>query len=92
MSIGPILCQLMATLGKLLDMDFKFVLPVSYNNCDIQTNFKVNNTQPGLSQKILKKSLKWPYLKTPFCPSVIHEKAYSSYIFQWICLEVSESI
>ena len=30
----------------------------------------------------LPKSLKWQYLKTPFCPSVIHQKAYSTYIFQ----------
>ena len=35
-----------------------------------------------LSPKNSKNSPKWPYLKTPFCPSVIHQKAYSSYIFQ----------
>ena len=34
-----------------------------------------------LSRKNSKNSPKWPYLKTPFCPSVIHQKAYSSYIF-----------
>ena len=35
-----------------------------------------------LSLKYSKNSPKWPYLKTPFCPSVFHQKAYSSYIFQ----------
>ena len=37
--IRPILCQLMAILAKLLDMDFKFLLPNIYINFDIQTNF-----------------------------------------------------
>ena len=40
--IWPILCQLMAILAKLLDMDFKFVLPSININFDIQTNFEVN--------------------------------------------------
>ena len=35
----------MAILAKLLDMDFKFVLPSIYINFDIQTNFEVNQTQ-----------------------------------------------
>ena len=39
------LCQLMAILAKLLDMDFKFVLPSIYIHFDIQTNFEVNQTQ-----------------------------------------------
>ena len=43
--IWPIFCQLMAILAKLLDIDFKFVLPSIYNNFDIQTNFEVNQTQ-----------------------------------------------
>ena len=43
--IWPIFCQLMAILAKLLDMDFKFVLPGIYSNFDIQTNFEVNQTQ-----------------------------------------------
>ena len=43
--ICPILCHLMAILGKLVDMDFKFVLPSSYINFDIQTNFEVNQTK-----------------------------------------------
>ena len=47
--IWPILCQLMAILAKLLDMDFKFVLPSIYINFDIQTNFEVNKTQIGHS-------------------------------------------
>ena len=32
-------------LAKLLNMDFKFVLPRIYSNFDIQTNFEVNQTQ-----------------------------------------------
>ena len=43
--IWPIFCQLMAILAKLLDMDFKFVMPSIYSNFDIQTNFEVNQTQ-----------------------------------------------
>ena len=39
----------MTILGKLVDMDFKFVLPVIYINFDIQTNFEVNQTQIGHS-------------------------------------------
>ena len=42
--ILPILCQLMAILAKLLDTDFKFVVPNIYINFDIQTNFEVNQT------------------------------------------------
>ena len=41
--IWPILCQLMAILAKLLDMDFKFVLPRIYINFDVQTNFGHQN-------------------------------------------------
>ena len=51
--IWSILCQLMAILDKLLDMDFKFVLPSIYINFDQQTNFEVNQTQL-LSQKYSK--------------------------------------
>ena len=85
--IWPILCQFLA---KLLDMEFKFVLPSIYIKFDIHINFEVNQTQS--SHSISKNSPKWPYLKTPFCPSVIHQKAYSSYIFQWIILKRSESM
>ena len=64
-------------------MDFKLVLPSIHIHFDIQTKFEVNQTQIGQSiPKNYKNSQKWPYLKTPFCPSVIHQKAYSSYIFQ----------
>ena len=42
--IWPILCQLMANLAKLLDMDFKFVLPSININFDIHTNFEVDQT------------------------------------------------
>ena len=41
--------NLMAILAKLLDMDFKFVLPLIYINFNIQTNFEVNQTQIGNS-------------------------------------------
>ena len=74
-------------------MDFKLVLPSIYINFDAQTKFELNQTQIGHSiPKNSKNSPKWPYLKTPLCPSVIHQKAYSSYIFQWICLKLSESM
>ena len=35
----------MAILATLLDMDFKFVLPIININFDIQTDFEVNQTQ-----------------------------------------------
>ena len=35
----------MAILAKLLVKNLKFVLPSIYSNCDIQTNFEVNQTQ-----------------------------------------------
>ena len=54
--IWLILCQLMAILAKLLDMDFKFVLPRIYINFDVQTNFEVNQTQ--ISHSILKNTSK----------------------------------
>ena len=47
--IWPILCQLMAILAKLLDMDFKFVFSRIYINFDIQTKFEVDLTQIGHS-------------------------------------------
>ena len=75
--------QLMSIFAQLLDMDFTFVFPSIYINFDIQNKFEVNQTEIGYSiQKHSKNSPKWPYLKTPFCRSVIHQKAYSSYIFQ----------
>ena len=46
---GLFLCQLMAILGKLVDMDFKFVLPGLCIKFDMQTNFEVNQTQSGHS-------------------------------------------
>ena len=39
----------MAILGKLVGMDFKFVLTSCYITFDIQTNFEVNETQIGHS-------------------------------------------
>ena len=47
--IWPFLCQLMAILANLLDMNFKFVFPSIYINFDIQTKFKVNQTKIGHS-------------------------------------------
>ena len=52
-------CQLMASLAKLLDMDFKFVLPSIYINFDIQTNFEVNRYAKEHPVK-LKKSVNKP--------------------------------
>ena len=46
---------------KVVDMDFKFVLPSSYITFDIQTNFEVNQTQIGHS--ILKNTPKKTTLK-----------------------------
>ena len=43
--IWPILCQLMAILARLLDMDFNYVLHSININFDLQTNFEVNQTQ-----------------------------------------------
>ena len=44
-----------------------------------------------LSPKNPQKTLKWPYLKTRFCPNCNHQKAYSSFIFQSIALKFWES-
>ena len=83
--IWLILCQLMAILAKLLDMNFKFVLPNIYINFDIPTDFEVNQTQIGhcIPKNTPKILLKWPYLKTKFCPSVIQCK-YGKSIFTLI--------
>ena len=92
--IWPILCQLMAILANLLDIDFKLVFSSIYINFDTQTNFEVNQTQisHSIPKNIPKNQQSGHYLKTPFCPSVIHQKAYSSYMFRWICLKRSESM
>ena len=65
------------------DMNFKFVLPDIYINFDhLQTKFEVNQTQIGHSIPKNSKNLpKWPYLKTPLCPSVIHQKPTSPNTF-----------
>ena len=67
--IWPILCQLMAIFAKLLDMNFKFVLPGIYINFDIQINFEVNQTQiiysiPKNTPKITKMAIS----QNPFLP------------------------
>ena len=64
--IWPILCQLMAILAKLLDMDFKFVLPSIYINFDIHTNFEVNQTQ--ISHSISKNTTKVAISQNPILP------------------------
>ena len=64
--IWHILCQLMAILAKLLDMDFKFVLFLTYINFDIQTNFEVNQTQIGHS--ISKNTPKMAISQNPILP------------------------
>ena len=61
--IWPILCQFMAILANLLDIDFKFLLPRIYINFDTQTNCQVNRTQISHSiPKKLQKSPKWPQI------------------------------
>ena len=60
-------------------MNLKFVLLLIHINFDIQTKFEINQTQIGHSlPKKTKNSPKRPYLKTSFCPSVIHQKAYKA--------------
>ena len=49
--IWPIWCQLMAILGTLVDMDFKFGLLSSYINFDIQTNFEIGHSIPKHTPK-----------------------------------------
>ena len=67
--IWPILCQLMAILAKLLDMDFKFVLPIIYINFDIQTSFKVNQIQIAHSiTKNTRKITKMAISQNPILP------------------------
>ena len=56
----------------------------------IETKLEVNWTQ--IYHFSLSKTQKWPYLKIPFCPIVNHQKAYSSYIFSFICLKFLESM
>ena len=56
--IWPILCQLMAILAKLLDMDFKFVLPIIYINFDIQTNqTQIGHSIPKITLKVAKMAI-----------------------------------
>ena len=64
--IWPIFCQLMAILAKLLDMDFKFVLPSIYSNFGLQTNFKVN--YPFYPPLVLQKITKMAISQNPILP------------------------
>ena len=82
-SIWPILCQLMAILAKLLDMDFKFVLPSIYINFDIQTNFEVDQTQIG--QKITKMAIS----QNPILPKCHSPK---SLLLQHLSINLSENV
>ena len=68
--IWPILCQLMAILAKLLDMDFKFVLLGIYINFNTQTNFEVNQNQKSNSMdpKTLQKITKMAISQNPILP------------------------
>ena len=69
--IWPILCQLMAILAKLLDMDFKFVLLRIYINFDIHTNLILKSIRPKLailSPKILQKLTKVAISQNPILP------------------------
>ena len=62
------------------DMDFTFVFPIIHSNFDIQTNLK--SIGPKLTILFLpQKSLKWPYLKSQFCPSVINQKDFANTFF-----------
>ena len=84
----------MAILAKLLDMDFKFVLPCMYINFDTQTNFEVNQTQ--ISHFIPKNNPKnqqcGHYLKTPFCPSVIHLLHFSMNLSETFRINVNMDV
>ena len=69
----------MAILAKLLDMDFKIVLPSIYINVDIHINFGVNQTQISHSiSKNTPKTHQSGHISKPH----FAQKAYSSYIFQ----------
>ena len=70
------------------------VLPFIYINLDIQTKFEVNQTQIGHSipKKNLQKSTKMAISQNQILSKCLHQKAYSSYIFQWIRLKLSESM
>ena len=59
----------MAILSKLVDMDLKFVLTISYINFDMQTNFEVNQTYIGYSiLKITPKITKMAISQNPILP------------------------
>ena len=67
--IWPILCQLMAILAKLLDIDFKFVLPHIYINLIYKPILK--SIRPKLaiiSPKILQKITKMAISQNPILP------------------------
>ena len=84
----------MAILANLLDMDFKFVFPSIYINFDTQTNLEVNQTKIGHSilQNTPKTYQSGHISKPHFAQVSFTKKAYSSYIFRWICLKRSESM
>ena len=72
------------------DMDFKFVFPIISIDIKGQTKLEVNWTK--IDHFTRQKPDKWPYLKIPFCPSFNDQKSFSSCIFPWICLKLSESM
>ena len=66
--IWPILCQFMAILAKLLDMDFKFVLPSIYINFDIPILKSIRPKLAILSPKILQNLTKVDISQNPILP------------------------
>ena len=73
--IWPILCQLMAFLANLLDMDLKFFFLSIYINFDTQTNFEVDQTQISHSiPKNIPKNHQVGYISKPHFAQVSFTK------------------
>ena len=80
--IWPILCQLMAILAKLLNMDFKIVFHSIYIDFDMQTNFEVNQTQIShYIPKILQKVTKMAISQIPILPKCHSSKSPANFGF-----------
>ena len=92
--IWPILCQLMAILANLLDMNFKFVFPSININFDIQTKYSLESIRPKLailSSKILQNLAKVAISQNPILPKRHSPKSLLLH-FRWICLKRSDSM
>ena len=87
-------CQLLVILAKLLNMDFKFVLPRNYSNFDIQTNFEVNQTQIIHSIPIdTPKNHYYGHISKPhFAQVSFTKKPTPPTFFRCICLKLLESM